>query len=340
MRVSSMHVRALLEAIQPAGVSLATLFARAELHETRLTSDTTWFSLEEFDRLMSCALTLTGDEALGLHWGERAPIMQYDLLSVLIAQAPSLQNAIAALLRFQTIFADQPELSLRESTGSARRRTNFVCEPLACSVEGFRVRSEVLVTAMVRFLRDVGWSARPAIRRVAFKHERPAQPAHAAEYERMFAGLARFEQPEYGVEFEYAELNSPEPAANAELHSILEVQAERLLSRARAELGFCDQVRALLERTLPRVPDMQEAARVLSLSERSLRRRLADEGSSYSELVEQTQSALAQRWLSDPTKSLKEVAYVLGFANASSFHRAFKRWTGTSPAAFRLERLR
>jgi AraC-like DNA-binding protein len=147
-----------------------------------------------------------------------------------------------------------------------------------------------------------------------------------------------FEQSYTGVDFDYVALEAPLPRRNPELHGVLAAQAERLLSRVLDAQTYREQLKRLLRNLQPLVPEMPDAARTLGMSERSLRRRLADEGVSYSQVVEESQIELARAMLGEPSRSIKEVAHELGFTSASGFHRAFKRWTGTSPALFRARR--
>jgi AraC-like DNA-binding protein len=83
-------------------------------------------------------------------------------------------------------------------------------------------------------------------------------------------------------------------------------------------------------------PDIHLASEIASLSARTLQRRLAEEGLTYSRLVEQTRFNRAVCWLRDPTLKVVEIAAELGYRDAAHFTRAFKRWTGVSPRAFRL----
>ena len=165
----------------------------------------------------------------------------------------------------------------------------------------------------------------------------PVPPYHE-EYERIFGNMVAFEQPESFLDFRYSVLDTPEVHRNAELYQVLEIQAERVLKRVTEELTYAERLKRLVQQELPRVLQMPDAARSLGMSERSLRRRLAEEGVSYSQLIEQSQIELARVMLENPTKSIKEVAHDVGFTGQSGFHRAFKRWTGTSPAQFRVRK--
>jgi AraC-like DNA-binding protein len=326
MRVSLLHVRALAEYAERVGVSTARLLESAGVEPALLTM--AWIDLDAFDRLMVAALREAADPAFGLHWGDLAPVAQYDLLSILVAQSPSVWSAIHAILRFQAIFSEHLEIEFQDRGGSAE----FRFAPLGKSPLGLQVRSEVVTAAMMRLLREVGSAAQPKLKRVSFVH---ARPAHHAEYERVFEGPVSFGQREYKLEFSYRALDVPGKASDPELHAVLETQAERVLARIQQEGSFAEHVRVFLRRVAPRVPEMQEAARSLGLSVRSLRRRLAEESTSYAALIEQSQLDAAMRILDDPTKSVKEASFAAGFANVSSFHRAFKRWTGKSPLSAR-----
>jgi AraC-like DNA-binding protein len=96
-----------------------------------------------------------------------------------------------------------------------------------------------------------------------------------------------------------------------------------------------DRVRDHLARAFPAQPTMSEAARGLGMSERALRRALLAETTTFQRLASETYSAIARRLLSDGAKSLKDVAYDMGFSDPTAFHRAFKRWSGESPGEFR-----
>ena len=83
------------------------------------------------------------------------------------------------------------------------------------------------------------------------------------------------------------------------------------------------------------VPKLSEIASALALSERTLSRRLADEGTSIRELADSARAAMAEALMDDPALSLTEISYLLGFADQSSFTHAYKRWTGEAPVQVR-----
>lgn len=326
-RVSTIFVRALIEAVETAGIPAQRFVDEARISMDRLSESYGWMDVAELDRLTQCAVDLTGDSAFGLHWVERSPLMKFELLAMIIASAPTLREALGCLLRFQSLVYERPELEMTEAGGRVQLR---VC-PVAASELGLRVRTEMAVLAFVRLMRYVG-APSEAVLRIAFVHR---APDYAEEYARLFGGRACFGQARSGIEIDPSWLDRRLHHANVELFRLLIVQGERVLASIQSSTGYAGQVRAYLRRLFPRLPQMPEAARALALSERSLRRRLHEEGISYSAILQESQLLLAQQLLADPTLSIQQIGADVGFTSTTAFHRAFKRWTGESPAAFR-----
>jgi AraC-like DNA-binding protein len=109
------------------------------------------------------------------------------------------------------------------------------------------------------------------------------------------------------------------------------------VSRLTGQTSFKDRVlQFLLERaTIEQRQEMTAAARDIGVSVRTLRRRLNDEGASYTEIAKEALANRAERLVADADRTIDEAAYVLGFSDRSAFHRAFKRWTGMTPNEYR-----
>ena len=85
-------------------------------------------------------------------------------------------------------------------------------------------------------------------------------------------------------------------------------------------------------------PTLDRLARRLHMSARTLHRRLAEESTTFRQVVSEVRQELAERHLREGKLAIAEIAFLLGFSEASAFHRAFKRWTGLSPQKYRLKR--
>lgn len=131
-----------------------------------------------------------------------------------------------------------------------------------------------------------------------------------------------------------ADLATPLPQANAQSRAMAEALCRDVVSRRRARTGVTQQTRVLITQHLLHGAPMAEVARGLGLSERTLRRRLGEEGTSYQELLDEVRASLATELLTRARLGVEDVALRLGYAEASSFIHAFRRWHRTTPAAY------
>jgi AraC-like DNA-binding protein len=140
--------------------------------------------------------------------------------------------------------------------------------------------------------------------------------------------------------FARADVMSPLPTANrllAEMHERVANARLQILDHA----PTCLQTRAVMIRHLPDgEPRRPKVASALGMSERTLQRRLAAEGTSFQRLLDDTRRELAQQYLGQKNVSLADAAYLLGFSDQSSFFRAAKRWFGSSPRHYRIRLIR
>ena len=133
-----------------------------------------------------------------------------------------------------------------------------------------------------------------------------------------------------------SDLDRPFPGHNAELIEIITPALEESFGRLQPRSSFSEQVIAVLKRGFASGrPDIAAVARDLGTSERTLQRRITDEGGSYRALVQQARQELGRKLLSDPSTDIAEVACILGFQDTTSFYRAFRSWEGSSPQAWR-----
>jgi AraC-like DNA-binding protein len=164
-------------------------------------------------------------------------------------------------------------------------------------------------------------------------------PAHRAEYTRVFGGREQFAREFVGMELDRAWLDCAQLCCSAELRALLLTRADMLLAKVELDAPVADRVRRWLASQSVRTrPTMEESARELGMSARSLRRRLQAERALFSQLVEDALVLRAKHMLADAHRSIQETAYAMGFDTPSAFSRAFKRWTGMAPSAFRTGR--
>jgi AraC-like DNA-binding protein len=161
-------------------------------------------------------------------------------------------------------------------------------------------------------------------------------PAYAATYGKLFGCPVVFDAPNDEVIFASADLGLPLLSENAELAAIFEAKSEAELAKMSAPASLGSLVRAELRRSMRgEPPDVGVIARALVTSERSLQRKLQQEGTTFQQLVDDVRLELARRYLERAEVECAEISYLLGFSHPNSFYRAFKRWTGMTPEEHR-----
>ncbi|HEX6707795.1 MAG TPA: AraC family transcriptional regulator ligand-binding domain-containing protein [Albitalea sp.] len=148
-------------------------------------------------------------------------------------------------------------------------------------------------------------------------------------------GPVHFDSVDTALVFPRSTLDAPTRFGNAEVNRICATQCELLLSALRGRGGLSGAVRRLLLRRPVELASPQAVAEALSTSERSLRRRLLEEGSSFSDLLHAARMELALDHLRNTSRPIAEVAQRLGYADETAFARAFKRRYGQTPRAAR-----
>ena len=332
MGFAALFVRAIVEAVERAGVTREALFAGIGIDPARLGQVHERFDLP-IARIQTRALDLTRDEALGLHLAEHVQEASFDIVAHLVAHSPTLRDALDQCLRFQRLALDDAQLIMREKGSVVTIGIEY---QFARSMErSDRMHAEFIVAGLTRMLRAVTGSA-GVTHAALFEH---ARPQHHREYTRVFGGVEKFDQAMTGITFDRSLLDRPQINQRPELYLVLRAEAERALEGMTEGLSAADQLRRyLLARHPSRIPDPSIAARDLGMSGRSLRRRLAAESTSYRALVRAILETHADHMLRDPKWSIQETAHALGFADAATFHRAFKRWTGRTPKEYREQR--
>jgi len=133
-----------------------------------------------------------------------------------------------------------------------------------------------------------------------------------------------------------ADLDRPFLTHNAELLEMLDPQLDKGLKEQRAQRSISEQVKWILKRLLAGArPDVSAVARELGLSDRTLQRRIDDNGTTFRKLLLEARQELAREYLNRPDIDVAEVAYLLGYEDSNSFYRAFRTWEGTTPSQLR-----
>ena len=162
-----------------------------------------------------------------------------------------------------------------------------------------------------------------------------AAPVSASDYEGFFACPVLFSADSNTCEFPLHWLEQPLLTANPDLHDFPEQQCENLLAPMRDQYQLSNRIRRLLLEHTGTYPDITIAAQQFNLSERTLRRRLALENTTYKRLCDQVTEQLAIQYLEHSALPATEISGLLGFSDSANFRRACNRWFGVSPSRYR-----
>jgi AraC-like DNA-binding protein len=326
--VSTLVVRALIHAAEAAGASRAALLQVVGMSTHQLDQTDARVVQSEIFRICELLLEHSGDPALGLRWTASLRERSFGPVTHLLAYSQNLREGLELLAQFEPLlFEGQSAYAFIENTHCfTLRRVGYRGTSARCAM----FTAELIISGFLLLVQT--YFAGACAMRVAFEH---AAPGHAAEYERTFGPVVQFEQPYSEIEFESNLLDARSPHADPEMYGAQKAIAERRMLQVTQRAPYAVRLRELLRERMPARISMASAARTLGLSERSLRNELTSEGTSYREVEYTALGAVAKQLLQDPQRTIQQTAYEMGFSDATTFHRAFKRWTGMTPSAAR-----
>lgn len=268
-----------------------------------------------------------GNPTLQLEAPSHLPVGAYKVIEYLIDASPTVGEAIGRFARFFCLIADHVRIFVESGEGERRMGITMAHGEPAPPI--FVDYTFAALTTRIRVRTCPGL----AVRCVEF---RQAAPPDTSAYESLFRAPVSFGCDGDWLCFSDDEWVAPTERGDEALARLMEEHAQILAERLPGpQMGIVSDVRQAILEALPRNPGADEVARTLHISTRTLQRRLAGAGASFSQVSDGVRSELAKEYLSDLDVRISEVAFLLGFSEQSSFHRAFRRWTGKAPRRWR-----
>jgi AraC-like DNA-binding protein len=265
------------------------------------------------------------DPDLPLEAGARYHLTTYGIWGFALASSPTLRDALAVGSRFVDLSFTFCAFSVDEDE-----------RELSLCLDDDAVPDDVRAFVVARDLaglRTITGEVAPGLPLERLTVRLPV-PSSTARWEQVFGVPPQFDAGRNTAVLSSAALDLPLPQADELTAAMTERQCRELVDRRRARSGVAGLVRDQLVRSPADMPDADAVAAALAVSERTLRRRLADEGTSFRALVEEVREALAEELLATGSLSVEQVARRLGYAETASFTHAFTRWKGVSPRAW------
>lgn len=317
--------RALLAACGRLGLDTGAMLAAARLTAAEVDDPDGRLPGEAVAALWQAALERSRDPGLGLRVALAVPFGAYRVIDFLAASAPTVGEGLLRVARYFRLI--NSALSWEVAEEPAGRRMRLVhAAPLP------RPYAEYAVAVTILHCRHASGFDWPLIE-VSFEF---APPASSAEHLRAFGCPVRFEAPETGFALARESWDTPSRAASSDLLRTLEEHADRMI----AGLGRASEVSARVARLVAAElqggdPSLARVARRMAMSQRTLQRRLDQEGTTFAEVLDRTRRHVAEAYVKEGGLALTEVAYLLGFSEPSAFTRAFQRWYGVPPSQYR-----
>ncbi|AZZ90057.1 helix-turn-helix domain-containing protein [Hahella sp. KA22] len=325
--VAGSTVKALCFWLAERGMDINALAREAELDLSMLEDQDYRVPLPAYNLLWSRAEETLKDPAVGLHVGEWVDSRRMGVIGHIIFNNRTLEQGLKQYVRLSALVNEGVRTEFHLQGDDAV--IEYHCErPEYYHRAGMDRMLALSVTRARRFV-----SEKIYLTKVGFAH--PA-PEYVAEYERIFQCPVSFGQPCCSLAFNKDFLSFELPQRNPYLHQALTRQVEALLQKLSLRRTVSHKVKAIVAKRLSRGDiEAEKVAEKMNMSRHTLYRKLKQEDVSFQELVEQVRKDKALDYLQKGKYSLSEIAFLLGFSELSAFSRAFKRWTGESPANYR-----
>lgn len=277
-----------------------------------------------------CVL-VTGRPAFGLLAAEQVQPNTLQGLGLAFLASDTVHDALARLARFSRVISSGLALRLEEEG----ELTELIVDvPAVVLQQDFEFAAIDFGIGMIMKMCDL--TLGEYVSPLHVQLQRPS-PEDIDEFASLLGSRVSFDQADTRITFVTADISGRLINANPELARINDEQVETYLATFLDSSVVHLTAAAIVESLSQGVPGQGEIAAQLNMSGRTLQRKLKQEGSSFSTLLQDCRCELAQKYLSQPQRSVIEVAYQLGFSEPSTFSRAFKQWTGQSPAEYRAQ---
>lgn len=327
LTVSRHFVEAALTGARKQGVDIDSLLLGAGISPELLKIEMARVSSRQYSLLLRNLWNRMEDEFMGLG-PRRCRTGTFATMCALIIDCPNLEAVYRQAFEFCRLFDPMVGMRLQQQGDKVRLITTIegeIDDPLQFFQESILVIWHRLGSWLI---------GQPAeLSGAEFRY--PA-PAHGDEYRHIFHCPLAFGCPETALTFDKRFLDAPVIRDKSEMRQFLKTSPADLLSRPDESNTYTGRIRALIGRDFAQsLPDFEWIAAELHTSPQTLRRRLKQENTSFQEIKDLLRRDMAIYYLARPDLAINDIAFKVGFTEPSTFHRAFKKWTGVTPGAYR-----
>jgi AraC-like DNA-binding protein len=321
---------ALVETLVGLGVSPVEALKGTGLSIEELDDVQTLTSVGQYLAACRNAVRLVPDPITPFLVGRKMHLSAYGMYGYALMCSLTLRDFFDEGVKYHRLATPTVVIEWREEAGAAIWSFPRLTSPeLSGDLHRFLYEQQLVQHAV--HLKDVaGLSCRPLKATLSYQ-----EPAHADYYARFLECPVSFDAPACELHFDAGILDQPTQLAHKLTSTLMQATCERLIGQAKTSTGVSGRVYQILMATPGRLPALNEAADMLHMHERTLRRKLESEDTSFGEIVDDVRASLATEYLRTTRMTTDDIAALVGFSDAANFRRAFKRWTGKAPSDFR-----
>lgn len=312
--------------LESEGIGVAQLLRNTGL-EPQQSQDTLVINASHMDAVCSNALELSNDPQFGLRHGSHINISSQGIFGYALMTSATIGDALKLLVRYSKDILPSVHIRIEQHDG----RVDVVVDAANLPLPLERYYCDVLFSAIINSgSMLIGSQASQASLELEYE-----APRDREQYHQIFGPLVSFNSDRCALSFEEASLGIAISTANPMAQDIFRRECDRLFARENRRGRVSEQVQQVLLKSGSEFPTSAQVAQTLNMSESTLQRRLAKEGSRYQQLLDQVRYRLANEYLVGTSLPVAEIANLLGFSDAANFRRSFRRWSSTTPSATR-----
>lgn len=323
------YTRILVRMLHLSEFRTVDLLAGTDLKLDRLLGDEKYIPLRDQYQIIENAIKLAPDRRLGAEVGSRVGLPSHGLVGVAALAADTLLDALTLIAKFYELRAPFFDFKI-DQEGSELVVSVKEVDSLTSDVSTFLLEA---VMSMIQSACEqiIGRNLQDG--KIIFSYP---EPHHAEHYDQVFNSQVVFVNQEYcQYRFPLEVAKTSIPTRDQAIYLQAELDCRELLAKIFESDNSSSKVKSFLFSQEGKFLSLTEVAKLLSLSPRSLIRRLKKEGTSYQQLLDDERKKLANQYLADPGTTIEVVALALGYEYIANFRRAFKRWYGITPSKFR-----
>ncbi|WFU45687.1 AraC family transcriptional regulator ligand-binding domain-containing protein (plasmid) [Bradyrhizobium sp. CB82] len=326
---SVIKIKAVVDSLVAEGISERDALSGTLVSPADLRSPKTRVSLNQVIQCYKNALGSCSKPGFAFRTGLRCTVSTYGLYGFAIFSSTSFRRSMRFTVQYHQLACPVADICFSESGQNANWAVTPAFLPQV-DIALYRFIVEQQFGIQISLHRDImGPSFEPRDLRVTYS---PAYEEH--EYQSAFGYPLLFNQPENALSFDRDWLDKTPKYGDELTYETMREHCIDLLDDMRLKTGVAGKVRHALLPDLARPTTFSEMAIRLGMSDRTLRRRLQLEGTSFRDLIDELRMEVAIRYLRDTTLSVEDISTSLGFSDPTHFRQAFRRWTGSSPGVF------